>query len=415
MAITEGKDFYESSIDNILVGLYYYLLDDELIKENKGNSAVVGFADSIQSLTYNPFINKDDFNLLKIPFDTSRYGKIEGYTNVNVFKIQNSVTKDIILDDNNPIFKSKPSSVLIEEMESKLQLYPYRYFMICDYINPPLIIQPQLIKSSNNKIIVRVKIVVSNNSKYNLYVENYKGDNLGNLEGTINGDSLQLPVSSSAYSQFYATQSAQFRTNNNLLMAENDLSLKHVNQSENYSIGANLASGVVSGIGLNFGEMANDFVSIGSSMINKSQAREVNQFKNEQVTTMALAKKQDLMSTPRALKSLGGDTIFTLSNANKCVEILEYEMQDEFKSRIANYFHRFGYKINFYDKNSNGFRKTRKNFNYVKYVNCDVISNGRIPKNDMAEIKNIFESGVTFWNVYNNIKILDYNNVNEEV
>ena len=55
MAIQVGNDQESSILENIPVGLYYYC-----IPMNKVSSATyLGFVDTIQSLTYNPFIEVD--------------------------------------------------------------------------------------------------------------------------------------------------------------------------------------------------------------------------------------------------------------------------------------------------------------------------------------------------------------------
>ena len=67
---------------------------------------------------------------------------------------------------------------------------------------------------------------ISSTSKYNLYVERYKNDYQGQLEGMINNNALLFPTSSSAYAEFLATSSASFSQSLENAKLENDLSLK---------------------------------------------------------------------------------------------------------------------------------------------------------------------------------------------
>ena len=58
MATTVGDERKTSTIYNLPIGFYYYL-----IPRNKISSAsYLGFVDTIQSLTFNPFIEEADIN-----------------------------------------------------------------------------------------------------------------------------------------------------------------------------------------------------------------------------------------------------------------------------------------------------------------------------------------------------------------
>ena len=56
--------------------------------------------------------------------------------------------------------------------------------------------------------------------------------------------------------------------------------------------------------------------------------------------------------------------------------------------------------------------KTRKDFNFVKTADCKIKSQ-TIPREDMLQIENIFNNGITFW--HNTSKLLNYDVDNEEV
>ena len=53
-----------------------------------------------------------------------------------------------------------------------------------------------------------------------------------------------------------------------------------------------------------------------------------------------------------------------------------------------------------------------KDFNFVKTADCNIKSQ-TIPREDMLEIENIFNNGITFWHNTNNL--LNYDVDNEEV
>lgn len=80
----------------------------------------------------------------------------------------------------------------------------------------------------------------------------------------------------------------------------------------------------------------------------------------------------------------------------------------EYLQVIDNYFSMYGYKVNNVKlPNITG----RTNWNYVKTINANIL--GDIPQEDLQEVKNMFDSGVTFW--HNPQTFLDYSQNNSIV
>lgn len=80
-------------------------------------------------------------------------------------------------------------------------------------------------------------------------------------------------------------------------------------------------------------------------------------------------------------------------------------IKQEYGKIIDDYFSIFGYKVNtLKTPNIRG----RLNWNYVKTVDAIIV--GDIPQNDMQEIKNMFNSGVTLW--HHHETFLDYTKPN---
>lgn len=71
----------------------------------------------------------------------------------------------------------------------------------------------------------------------------------------------------------------------------------------------------------------------------------------------------------------------------------------EFAIIIDDYFTKYGYKIN---RNIVPNFKTRKYFNYVKTIECNIKSTN-IPQTYLNELMNMFNNGVTIWHSYNNM------------
>ena len=72
--------------------------------------------------------------------------------------------------------------------------------------------------------------------------------------------------------------------------------------------------------------------------------------------------------------------------------VFEMSIKPEYAEIIDNYFSMFGYKVNaLKTPNVTG----RTNWNYVKTIGCYI--EATIPQDDLAEIKAMFDRGITFW------------------
>ena len=418
MSIVAGNDIESSIMGNIPVGLYYYCIPREKI-----NSATyLGFVDTIQSLTFNPFIEVDDMStIVECSFDSDKYGSPKGGI-PKCYRMSGFDTIDKQLYELNT-FPDNDNG--LPTFEPKLYTFPFRYFMITDYMNTPLVIKPELCENKTLKLRVKATNIATE-SKYNLYVNGYKGDYNGNLNGIVNNSPLMLPVLSSAYSQFLATSSASFNQGNINAMLENDLSLKQglATNSLNYRQNTtnNYMQGISSGLGaiasllsLNFGGVVNGAMGVTqaginqhfntlSNNLNNSQLKEKNKLSNFEVSSMANAKTTDLLNTPNSIKTTGNDTLFNLVNSNRKIDIIEFGLDFRYKHRIYDYFVKYGYKVNKWEKiNVN----SRRYFNFIKTNTCNIVSD-EIPHEYLEEIKDILNRGVTIWHVDKGASVGDY-------
>lgn len=418
MSIVAGNDIESSVMGNIPVGLYYYCIPREKIN----TATYLGFVDTIQSLTYNPFIEVDDMStIVECSFDSDRYGSPKGGI-PKCYRMSGFDTIDKQLYELNTFPDSDNG---LPTFEPKLYTFPFRYFMITDYMNTPLVVKPELCENKTLKLRVKATNIATE-SKYNLYVNGYKGDYNGNLNGIVNNSPLMLPVLSSAYSQFLATSSASFNQGNINAMLENDLTLKQglSTNSLNYRQNTtnNYMSALSSGLGaiasllsLNFSGVVNGAMGVVQSGINQrfntlsnnlnnSQLKEQNKLSNFEVSSMANAKTTDLLNTPNSIKTSGNDTLFNLVNSNRKIDIIEFGLDFRYKHRIYDYFVKYGYKVNKWEKiNVN----SRRYFNFIKTNTCNIVGE-EIPHEYLEEIKDIFNRGVTIWHVDNGANVGDY-------
>ena len=424
-----ANDFIKTNIGKQLTGLYYYILDMAHLTDN--NSRVYGFAPTIQNISFNPFIEFDDVDEVECVFDRVYFGMTNpsGVDTPMVYRIRTFSVKDKIIGEFNidEYYNTYGKDSSGNLFESKILMYPYRYFVLTDYINPPLVIQPQLMhRTSEGKWRFMVKIGLSQTSKYNLYAYRYKGDNMGNLEGIINNNPLLYPVSSNQYSSWFMSNGNSFVASNNLALMENDLSLRQGSEQialdrkqNNFNAISGVGGAVASALTGNIGGAIGGAISTGfnygmgiqQNNLNQSHLQQNTKLKEYSIETMALARVKDYLNTPRAIKTVGNDGVFAMSNAHYKVDLLEYGMTNSRYLRIYAYFERYGYKVNKYMKPN--FR-SRKYYNFVKTVNCNIDS-ARIPHNDLIAIQEIFNSGITFWHIDNGATVKNYDVTNIEV
>lgn len=414
MSITIGNDFDKTSISNELVGLYYYYLSQS--KVNSNESSVLGFCPTIQSVSYNPFIDEDDLNLMECNFDTTRFGKPNGV-----------IPKCYRILSNPNIEKTlKTIALNFDEDEPVLSTYPFKYYLLYDGFNQPLLIKPQYINDTT--INIKVKTYLNQNSKYCLYVNNYKGDSNGNIEGIINTFPMLSPVTSSAYSQFLATSSSKFYEQNSISMMENEVSYNQKMDSANLQYKQNLfmngmgvGTGVISALSGNIGGGVN---AIGSSImgaiyggqnldLTKQQATETKQLTDYAIERMELATVSDYLKTPRAIKTLGNDLFFNMNLNDKRIYLYEYGLAPQQQLKIRKFLKRYGYLVNDYLGATQIDIRSRKYWNFIKFTKCD-IEGATIPREHLEEMKEIFQSGITFWHVNNGVNIKDYSKDNTE-
>lgn len=88
----------------------------------------------------------------------------------------------------------------------------------------------------------------------------------------------------------------------------------------------------------------------------------------------------------------GGGSIINMANQIKGFQFYYAYIRAEFARIIDNYFNTYGYATHRVKVPN---RVIRPHWNYVKTVNVSLT--GSVPADDMAKLRNIYDSGVTFW------------------
>lgn len=417
MSISYVSDSKTTIMNGMLTGLYYYYVDSSKIT----GATYLASCNTIVNVAFNPFLTENDITLHASPFNTDKYGKIDN-TIPTVYRIRTGTKIEKHLYSKN-VFKTNS---LQKGYNAKLTFFPYRYYILTDYINPPLLIKPQFVPNGECKI--KVITSVSTEGKYNLSVEGYKGDKNGNLEGINTSANFMIANTGSAYSQFLSTSASQFAQEKINASLENDLTLKQAYRNNNLelqknqmSLGQSQVNNVLDGFanlltGKIFGTVKNvtgAYFNQANSMLQKDMINNSLQNTVESVelseanlSSMVNAKITDMINTPKSLITSGNDSLFNINLSNKKIDLIEYTVTDEQVEKLTDHFNKYGYSYNRW-KTISELIKNRKYFNYIQTTICNIIGD-KIPYEDLEEIKAIFNKGLTFWHVENNIEVGNY-------
>ena len=210
------------------------------------------------------------------------------------------------------------------------------------------------------------------------------------MEALVSGDAHELPCSSSAYNQWFASNKNQ--TNQQV---------QHVMQNSFLTKQTN-SKGLITGM---IGTMSNTSLSpmsiIGAganmfdSYFNYEATNKRADLDIQQAIQNKIAQNQDLFSTPNTLISMGSDVYYGLDVGNKKVSLYRFGLHNEQLKKLGDYFAMFGYKQN---KILTPNIRNRYYYNYIKTVGANLKSNN-IPRHHFEQLKAIFDNGVTVWHI----------------
>ena len=407
MTWTVGDDYNKSGLEadfNMIDGLYYYVVDKTT---SDVDLSYIGFVDTIQNITYNPFLESKDFHVVTSEFNTDRFGQPkEGKPKVNRITQQHS--RDRRLKD----FYISPHTDTDYNDEPILNVYPFCYYTLTDGFGNIKMIQPQFLPLrvhngiTQYNLELKVKTNINHDSKYLLYINGYKSDYEGYIEGIVNKTPLVAPNKSSAYSNFWSRSSSSFTTNYEINKLENELTYEQTTRG-------NMVNGVANGIGsllsLNLGGTISNTANMINNQITANENYNMSEYAIEQSYNSKIA---DYVKTPSTVKTLGNNMTFERNIYGNGIVLTRYQQTDTNRKKAKQYFKRYGYPYNQYTKNP--CIRTRKAFNYIKFTNCN-IHGSNIPQIHLLELKQIFENGITFWHLDRTTDIKNYEQDNSEV
>ena len=246
---------------------------------------------------------------------------------------------------------------------------PYNYLMVTNNGGTDVSYAWEDFSGSSASFTMRG--IVNEGCDIKLTPSNYKRTDLsGGYEWSI---SLQKFPSISWTSDFYLNWQAY---NSQHLEIQTDLAMAKA--------GLGMIGSAVSGnIGGAFGGMA-DIASIAENQ-------------QHQITVAEM--------TPDTAKGNANTGDFNFTVGKTVFTAYKMSCKAEYIRTIDNFFSMFGYKVN---RLTTPYLNNRRYWNYVKTGQCNVTAN--IPQEDLDEIKNMFNSGVTLW--HDPSKFLDYSQDN---
>lgn len=416
--VDQPEDIWECMMNNIPYGIYLYYLDSTMFTEL--NTSVISNSASLISVQYTPFLSTDMLALSKIPYDVARFGRPDSnrpvlpgnpyvyriqdisnnYKKIGEFKTYNTEGVDI--------GKDKPRNW---KNESRLHNYPFSFAMVNDHLNDPLEIRYHLLPRRERQE-VWVKNSISDKCSYGLFVNGYKNDIEGNMESIVSGDGHELPCSSSAYSQWFASSKNQTAFGTKQSMAESFQQQRHARTNNTLSTIGGVGSAVGTTLG---GNALGGLIGAGTSMIGgavaSNQLKQSGGLQRQGIIGNALAQQSDLKTTPNTLISKGSDVMYGLMNGEKSVKLYRYRIDDSFGRKLGDYFAMYGYKVNRLETPS---LRNRYYYNYIKMHQCNIRS--YIPKEHAEKLKSIYENGTTIWHIdREGVVVGDYSKDNAEV
>lgn len=408
------EDTWGSENYGLPCALYFYYLNDQLPEWSADeSSAILGNCPAIQSIQYVPFLKPMDMEINSVEYDSVRFGSLEEIrpslqTTPLVYRIKSLLTETKTLGT---FACYTPSKTIGGDTnwrnESRLYNYPYSFGMLTDNLNTPIEIQYHLCTSNTNTI--KVKSTISDRCSYGIFVEGYKGDTNGKMESMVSGDAHELPCSSSAYGQWYASNKNQVKQNVQNMASDSfiqNASLQKQNMAD--------MVGQASGLSLN----PLSIIGVGANMYNSALQNNLAQTMNtkgvQNAIQMNMSTTRDLKSTPSTMLSMGSDVYYGLANGDKKVNLYRFGLTENYYNRLGYYFTLFGYKQS---KVMQVNTRNRNYFNYIKTIGVNLKALEGIPRNYLEELKSIYDNGVTIWHIdrpnFNSVG--DYSKDNYEV
>lgn len=270
-----------------------------------------------------------------------------------------------------------------KRFESKLLCAPYRYNILTDWRNSPIVFKNEYM--TTDKIEVKFTYGLSANAPFRYWIKDYKKDIEGRYTCLKQPLALEMPIISDKYATY-------------MLENKNTIQANVTNASINAVAGT--INGAISGGGMGGpkGAIFGAVSGAASGILNVSAM-----IRSEN------AKQTDLQAKPDTILS-STDSGFSINDKSTDIAFYRMRICCENEEIIAQIFNMQGYRVNKVDKPNT---RSRTRFNYIQTVGANIV--GSINQTDLMKIKSIYDNGITIWHyTKKDFNPLDYSYENLE-
>ena len=280
---------------------------------------------------------------------------------------------------------STPSSIDgYTPKNKKLLTFPYTYLGFTPSNGTPKVFKYEDFTSGTPSFSIRSEI----NPNPNVYFipKNYKGKSGVN----VSESSVVTGYPSVSYhTDYFNSWLAQNSKLIDLSLDKNEFNYEIAGIQNKMDLAKNVVSAVGSGVTGNIGGAIGGVLGAGGYAISQG----VNEYNHDYTIKQTLAQKEKQSLLPNSASQ--GSTNTTLLGYELFNDDIfcRYSIRAEFAKKIDDYFSMYGYEV---DELKLPNIDNRSNWNYVKTQGAN-ITGSNIPADDLENIKNMFNNGITFW------------------
>jgi hypothetical protein len=265
--------------------------------------------------------------------------------------------------------------------ETKLYMYPYTLLTLDDFKGNRTDYKIEYIYDSNILLNIKGSLGTSNKVSYGMQKYNDKAsmtNHQDNQYALINNNSQDIPVISNLL---------------NAYLQGNKNSIENQKAQINFNGAMNVASSGLQMAG-GMAMMTNPVTMAGGvSSLAGGAVGAVKGAGNAHLQMEALqAKQKDIGNMPPQLSKQGSNTSYDMGHRYDGITLIKKTLKPEYRKRLEQFFNMFGYKKNEIKIPA---LHTRKNWNYVETKSCNIT--GDLNNEDLNEIKQVFDGGITLW------------------
>lgn len=306
----------------------------------------------------------DNYNFIVINYTDLQF--LQGARTLAKTEWNTGLEDSLPTDEQWQEIKNKPYTTKRDKrFESKLLCAPYRYNLLTDWRNQPVIYKNEYL--TDDYIEVLFSYGLSYNAPFRFWIKNYKKDIEGRNTTLSQPLALEFPIISEAYYTY-------------MLQNKNTIQANLTNAA--ISAGTGIISGAISGGGIGgaggavFGAVSG---AVSGALNIQAQIRSEN------------AKQLDLKAKPDTVVN-SVDSSFNILDKNDCLSFYRMRICCENEEIIAEIFNMTGYKVNRVEVPNT---RSRTRFNYIQTMGANIV--GSFNQADLLAIKGIYDKGITIW------------------